>query len=73
MIKKNTTDMSPFGAGDFIDQKELMKRIPVSRRTLQTWRMEGRIPSVKAGTRRVLYHWPSVYTVLVRKQMFIQT
>lgn len=32
---------------DFIDEKELLKRLPVSRRTLFSWRTKGKIPSVR--------------------------
>ena len=53
----------------FIDEKELLKRLPVSRRTLFAWRESGKIPCVRLpGGRRVLFHWPSVEAALLRKQ-----
>ena len=59
---------SPGEAG-FIDEKELLKRLPVSRRTLFAWRETGKIPCVRLpGGRRVLFHWPSVEAALLRKQ-----
>jgi predicted DNA-binding transcriptional regulator AlpA len=51
----------------FLDEKELLKRLPVSRRTLFNWRESGKIPSVKIG-RRCLYHFPSVEQALLRLQ-----
>lgn len=52
----------------FIDEKELLKRLPVSRRTLFSWRTTGKIPFVRLGGRRVLFHWPSIEAALLRMQ-----
>jgi len=51
----------------FLDEKGLLQRLPVSRRTLFNWRESGKIPSVKIG-RRCLYHFPSVEAALLRLQ-----
>jgi predicted site-specific integrase-resolvase len=51
----------------FLDEKQILARIPVSRRTLFNWRESGKIPSVKIG-RRNLFHWPSVEAALLRIQ-----
>ena len=68
MIANATQQASP-GAASFIDEKELLKRLPVSRRTLFAWRETGKIPCVRLpGGRRVLFHWPSVEAALLRKQ-----
>jgi len=56
------------GETGFIDEKELLRRLPVSRRTLFSWRTTGKIPSVRLGGRRVLFHWPSVEAALLRMQ-----
>jgi predicted site-specific integrase-resolvase len=53
---------------DFIDEKQLLARLPVSRRTLFNWRTTGKIPSVRLGGRRILFHWPSVEAALLRQQ-----
>jgi predicted site-specific integrase-resolvase len=53
---------------DFINEKELLKRIPVSRRTLFAYRNSGKIPCVCLGGRRILFHWPSVEAALLRQQ-----
>jgi predicted site-specific integrase-resolvase len=58
----------PPGGAEFIDEKELLKRLPVSRRTLFTWRYSGKLPFVNLGGRRNLYHWPSVEAALLRQQ-----
>ena len=53
----------------FIDEKQLLTRLPVSRRTLWQWREDGKIPCVRLpGGRRVLFHWPSVEAALLRRQ-----
>jgi predicted site-specific integrase-resolvase len=51
----------------FIDEKELLRRIPVSRRTAFTWVQTGKLPCVKIG-RRKLFHWASVEAALLRQQ-----
>jgi predicted site-specific integrase-resolvase len=53
---------------DFINEKELLKRLPISRRTLFSWRISGKIPCVRLGGRRILFHWPSVESALLRHQ-----
>lgn len=54
---------------EFLNEVELIGRIPISRRTLTNWRNAGKIPFVQIpGSRRVLYHWPSVLLVLLRTQ-----
>jgi predicted site-specific integrase-resolvase len=52
----------------FIDQEELLRRLPVSRRTIFSWRSAGKIPFVRLGGRKVLYHWKSVESALIRHQ-----
>ena len=52
----------------FIGQKQLLARLPISRRTLYNWRRAGKIPSVRIGGRRILFHWPSVEAALLRHQ-----
>jgi len=49
----------------FIDEKELLRRLPVSRRTIHNWRRAGKIPSIVIG-RRVLFCWDNVATALRR-------
>jgi Helix-turn-helix domain len=49
----------------FIDEKELRRRLPVSRRTIHNWRRAGKIPSIVIG-RRVLFCWDNVAEALRR-------
>jgi predicted site-specific integrase-resolvase len=49
----------------FIDEPEMLRRLPVSRRTLHNWRTAGKIPSIKIG-RRVLFCWENVSAALRR-------
>jgi hypothetical protein len=65
-MNSEPTQTSSSEAG-FIDEKQLLARLPVSRRTLFSWRVSGKIPHVKIG-RRVLFHWPSCEAALLRRQ-----
>ena len=49
----------------FIDETEMLRRLPVSRRTLHNWRTSGKIPFIKIG-RRVLFCWQNVAEALRR-------
>jgi hypothetical protein len=51
----------------FIGELEILRRIPVSRRTLFSWVQSGKIPCVKIG-RRKIYHWASCEAALLRLQ-----
>jgi predicted DNA-binding transcriptional regulator AlpA len=51
----------------FLDEKQILTLIPISRRTLFNWRESGKIPHVKIG-RRNLFHWPAVREALLRLQ-----
>jgi Helix-turn-helix domain len=51
----------------FLSEKEMLQRLPISRRTLFNWRTSGKIPAVKIG-RRCLYHFPSIEAALLRLQ-----
>jgi predicted DNA-binding transcriptional regulator AlpA len=51
----------------FLNEKQVLARILISRRTLFNWRESGKIPHVKIG-RRNLFHWPSVEAALLRQQ-----
>jgi hypothetical protein len=51
----------------FIDEKRLLAKLPVSRRTLGNWKAKGIIPHIKIG-RRCLYDWASVHGALLRRQ-----
>ncbi len=65
---KAPSENTPANESDFIGEKELLKRLPVSRRTLFSWRTTGKIPSVRLGGRRILFHWPSIQAALLRRQ-----
>jgi len=61
----NQTSSSEAG---FIDEKQLLARLPICRRTLFNWRTSGKIPCVQISRRRILFHWPSVEAALLRYQ-----
>ena len=52
----------------FIDEAECLRRVPVSRRTWFSWRVAGKVPTIKVTGRRCLFHWPSVEAALLRMQ-----
>jgi len=62
------SDQTPSSETGFIDQKQILARLPISRRTLFNWRTSGKIPCVRPGGRRILFHWPSVEAALLRHQ-----
>jgi len=66
-MSKNLHDSAAASGEPFLDEKQLLTRLPVSRRTLFNWRASGKIPHVKIG-RRNLFHWPSVEQALLRQQ-----
>jgi hypothetical protein len=49
----------------FLDSRELLRRLPISRCTLHNWRRQKKIPSIVIG-RRVLFCWESVASALRR-------
>ncbi|HUS13121.1 MAG TPA: helix-turn-helix domain-containing protein [Pyrinomonadaceae bacterium] len=51
----------------FIEELELQRVLPLSRRTLANHRNNGKLPFVRIG-RRILYHWPTVEAFLLRQQ-----
>jgi predicted DNA-binding transcriptional regulator AlpA len=72
-IWKNTSmnsepKQTPSGEAGFIDEKQLLTKLPISRRTLFNWRASGKIPCVRLGGRRILFHWPSVEAAILRYQ-----
>ncbi|MGO8767053.1 MAG: helix-turn-helix transcriptional regulator [Limisphaerales bacterium] len=65
---ENPATVQPSVEAGFINEKQLLSRLPVSRRTLFNWRNSGKIPCVRLGGRRILFHWPSVEAALLRHQ-----
>jgi len=63
------TDWTKNASGEraFMDEKELLTKLPISRRTLGTWKTTGVLPYIKIG-RRCLYDWASVQGALLRRQ-----
>lgn len=61
---QSTATAEPAG---FLEETELLQRVPVCRKTLFNLRRSGKIPSLKLGSRN-LYHWPTVEAALLRMQ-----
>jgi hypothetical protein len=63
------TPHTPPPVAEIIGEDEALRRIPVARRTWYGWRARGIVPYIRPpGTKRVLYHWPSVEAALLRMQ-----
>jgi predicted site-specific integrase-resolvase len=70
-MKNNVLQTAPASEGVFLDEKQLLARLPVSRRTINNWRNAGKIPSIKIG-RRVIYCWENVAEALRRLEKGVQ-
>jgi hypothetical protein len=55
-------------SADFITSKELLRRIPICKKTLSGYVKTGKIPSVRLGGRKLLFHVPSVTEAILRFQ-----
>lgn len=60
-------EYAPRDVRAFIDEMELLRRIPVSRRTIFNWRQAGKIPFVAIG-KRIIFHWETVERAILRMQ-----
>lgn len=49
----------------FLTENEILKRVPVCRKTLFNWVKAGKIPVVKIA-RKKIYSWPNVQAALLR-------
>jgi hypothetical protein len=65
---RSEQNQTPAGGASFINQKQLLALLPISRRALFNWRKTGKIPCVRLGGSRILFHWPSVEAALLRHQ-----
>jgi len=55
--------------GEWLTELDLLREIPVCRRTLKQWRDDGTLPFVRLPhSRRVLYHRKTVEAALLRHQ-----
>jgi hypothetical protein len=57
----------PLSRRDFLTLAEFQQRVPVTRRTIFTWRKDGWLPAVDTGG-KILFHWPSCEAALLRRQ-----
>ena len=57
----------PASEPGFIDEKQLLAWLPISRGTLGNWKAKGLLPYIKIG-RRCLYDWASVQASLLCRQ-----
>ena len=71
MSIENSKEKAPPSEADFIDTETLLQRLPISRRTLASWRTSGKIPSIKIG-RRVLFCWKNVADALRRLEQSVR-
>jgi len=65
--KDGEPNQTASGETGFIDEKQLLTKLPISRGTLGNWKAKGLLPYIKIG-RRCLYDWASVQGALLRRQ-----
>jgi predicted DNA-binding transcriptional regulator AlpA len=53
---------------EFLSLKELLEKIPVSRKTIHNWRRSRKIPAIVIG-RRVLFCWKNVSDALRKMEI----
>lgn len=66
-----TTDPAGTSGGDaaLLTTAEVLQRLRISRRTLATWLTRGLVPAIRMpGSRRLLWHWPTLLHALLRHQ-----
>ena len=51
---------------EWMRAKQLLKLLPISRRTLDRWKAQNRIPFIRAGERTVLFRRSDVERTLAR-------
>lgn len=60
----------PRTAAEIIGESELLDRLPISRRTLHSWRKAGKLPFIRVpGSRKLLYSWQHVVATLERMEV----
>ena len=52
--------------GEWMRAKQLLKLLPISSRTLDRWKIQNRIPYIRAGERTVLFRRSDVERCLSR-------
>jgi hypothetical protein len=68
MLNEQTSSATAETPG-FISESQLLARIPVCRRTLNSWRQKKLIPFIRLpGSRRLLYDFESVRGALLRME-----
>lgn len=60
-------EYTPRGVNEIISEDELLRRLPICRRTLANWKSKRLIPFIKLN-RRVFYDWGAVHQALLRHQ-----
>jgi hypothetical protein len=59
----------PAASSDWLTELDMLREIPVCRRTLKQWRDDGTLPFVRLpGSRRIIYHRKTVESALLRHQ-----
>ena len=67
MLNEIEIQTPPASETGFIDEAQMLARLPFSRGSLINYRNAGKIPFVRLG-RRVVYFWPAVQAALLRMQ-----
>lgn len=65
VIREERTTPPP--QAEVIDQKELLKRLGISRPTARLWAKKGKLPEIHIGS-NVRYNWPAVVKALENQE-----
>ena len=69
LTRREPPAAQPLGEGAFLSFEQLLPKLPVCARSAREWTRTGVLPSIRLpGSRRRLYHWPSVEQALLRRQ-----
>ena len=63
-VSEGAAQVAP--GGEWLRAKQLLKLLPISRRTLDRWKAQNRIPYIRAGERTILFRRSDVERCLSR-------
>jgi hypothetical protein len=67
--RREFLEAQPTPIEGFLSFEQLLPKLPVGERSARQWTRLGILPSIRLpGSRRVIYHWPSVERALLRLQ-----
>ena len=62
----HATDSQTLSPSEYLRATSVLNLLPISRRTLERWKSQGRIPFIRAGSRLILYRRSDIEKMLTR-------